>query len=145
MWHRVEAPSRDYPEVWLVDSEGNEWRYDYAAVPPGNAPALEDECGKMLLERPDLAPGLANWLLVRARMLRDNPREIYPQWWSSVLGFLPVGPAPRESVASWSVGKRRPAEFMELLVRKQRIHFSTPGVPVHIETLNERRFAWTGS
>ena len=146
MWDRVEPPSVDYPEIWLIDTEGNEWRYDFSAVPPATSAGFEKNCGSTILERADLAPGLAKWLLVRARALQSNPREIHPQWWSPALSFLPVGPASRESCAGWSLRRdQRPTEFVGLRVRRQRIHFSTLDRSVQIETLEERTFPWTGS
>lgn len=145
MWHRVESSTADWWELSLVDSTGEEWRYDFAAVPPAGAPALETKCGRLLLEEPGRAPDVAQWLLERARLLRDSPGEIRPQWWSTDLGFLPVGPAPRESWPSWSRDAARPGEFIALVARKRRVHFSQGDVPARDETVEEKRFPWTGS
>jgi len=146
MWDDVEPPFMDWREISLVDATSREWRYDFAAVPPACPAIIERKCGMILLEPDDRAPQLAAWLLHRARRLRDSPADIRPRWWSTDLGFLPVGPAARESCRGWSAdASLRPAEFVELVVRKKRVHFSTRSAAAREEMLEERRFRWTGS
>lgn len=146
MWSRVRAAYGDWTEIALVDSTGREWLYDFSVLAPATPTIIETACGVILLGQGEKAPGLAEWLLHRARALRDSSRIVDPRWWSNDLGFLPVGPAARESCEGWaSDPAARPADFVELLVRKRRVHFSTRSAPVRQEIIEEKRFPWTGS
>jgi len=146
MWCHVEPPAVNLFEISLVDADAREWRYDFSAVPPACPAIIERQCGLILLERPDTGPPVAEWLLRQARTLRVSPAAIRPQWWSTELGFLPVGPAARESCGGWaSDPSSRPAEFVELLVRKKRVRFSTRSDGARFEVIAEKRFPWSGS
>lgn len=145
MWDDVEPAFMDWREVSLVDATSREWRYDFSAIPPACPAIIERKCGMILLDSDDRATSLAAWLLRRARTLRDSPMDIRPQWWSTDLGFLPVGPAARESCRGWSSDTSSwPSEFVEIVVRRKRVHFSTRFVAAREETLEEKRFQWNG-
>ena len=141
MWHLVQPEQFDNSLIALVDANGKEWRYDVSAVPPTSPSILEEAFGSMLLGHGGRADTLAHWLLRRANVLRDATADIRPRWWSTQFGFLPVGPTARESLAGWSTAKGpRPAEFVELVVRRRRVRFSTPYAPIRMSTTDERRF-----
>jgi hypothetical protein len=146
MWCHVTPPALEWSEISLVDAVNREWRYDFAAVPPACPTIIERRCGTILLEQPDRAPLLAEWLLERAGKLRESPAAIEPRWWCTEPGLLPVGPAARESCAGWaSDPASHPAEFVALVVRKKRVHFSTRSAAARQETVSEKRFPCTGS
>ena len=146
MWDRLEPASIEKHDLVLVDAAGKEWRYDVSAVPPTSPAFFKETCGRILLEQPDKADSLATWLLTRARKLRDDPVGFRPRWWATDFGFLPVGPAARESCAGWSREMSEwPAEFVEVIVRRHRIVFSTRDARMRREPLEEKRFPWTGS
>lgn len=146
MWCYVEPPTIEFLEISLIDSDSREWRYDFSAVPPASPAIIEQRCGKILLAQADKGPLIAEWLLQRARTLRVSPEEIQPNWWSKELGFLPVGPAARESCSGWASDPlSRPAEFVALVVRKKRVRFSTRSNDAHAEIIAEKRFPWKDS
>jgi len=146
MWCHVVPPAVECFEISLVDADSREWRYDFSAVPPACPAIIEPKCGAILLGQPDKAPFVAEWLLRRARKLRESPAGIEPRWWCTDLGLLPVGPASRESCRGWaSEPSSRPAEFVALVVRKKRVRFSTDSADAAFEVIAETRFPWTGS
>lgn len=146
MWAFVSPSHVDWSEILLVDSADQEWRYDFSAVPPASPTIIEGKCSGILMEHGEKASQVAQWLLRRARLLREAPTQINPRWWTTDLGFLPVGPASRESCAGWaSDPTAKPAEFVELVVKKRRLYFSTPAAPARQEIIAEKRFPWIGS
>lgn len=145
MWCTVRPASMTWADILLVDDKGQEWRYDVSAVPPATPAIFSGFVGRILLGSSEDARPLAEWLLNRAQTLRASPADFHPQWWFTDLGFFPVGPAPRESCTGWSRDpSATPTEFVELVVRERRVHFSHPPHPATEELISERRYPWTG-